>query len=335
MDDKMDPKGLRTDITSEFGGRADHEQVKVENWYRKKRVMLPIIFLFILGLVAFYYYYTNVRGYASTDDAFIDSDNVTISSKILGRISYLGVDDGDTVAEGDTLVRLDSSDLKAQAAQAQASIESARQNAKLAEVTLARAQDDFNRADIQLKGKAITQEQFDHARSAFRAAQAQFDVAGAAVNSAQAQLDVIQTQILNTEILAPFKGVVARKWVMPGDVIQAAQPIFTIFKVDDVWVTAMFEETKISSIRQGDQVRISVDAYPDHKFEGKVIFTGAAAASQFSLIPPNNASGNFTKVTQRIPVKISIIQTDKNPSAPPLPLRAGMSVEVKLKTGGN
>jgi membrane fusion protein, multidrug efflux system len=295
-------------------------------WWQRKRVLIPLLILLLAAVAVGSYWYVYVRGYASTDDAFIDADNVTISSKILGRIAELGADEGDTVSQDQVLVRLDESDLRAQEAQAQANLNFAIKNAALAQVNLDKAQSDFNRADEQYKGNAITREQYDHAQQAVQTAQAQNNATQAQIATAQAQLGVVETQLLNTEIKAPFRGVVAKRWLLAGDVVQAAQPILTIYSLDGSWVTAYFEETKIQSIQPGDAVEISVDSYPGHKLEGKVTQIGSTAASQFSLIPPNNASGNFTKVTQRIPVKIGLI----NQSQSNMPLRAGMSVEIKI-----
>jgi membrane fusion protein (multidrug efflux system) len=120
--------------------------------------------------------------------------------------------------------------------------------------------------------------------------------------------------------------VIARKWILEGDVVQPGQPIFTIFDMKNIWVTAQLEETQLAKIALGDQVEISIDAYPGRKFSGKVIQIGSNTASQFSLIPPNNASGNFTKVTQRVPIKISIEKRNANVNLLP-----GMSVEVRVK----
>jgi membrane fusion protein (multidrug efflux system) len=301
-------------------------------WWQKKRVLIPLLIFILAAIAVTYYWYTYVRGFDSTDDAYIDADNMTISSKILGRITELGADEGDTVTEDQSLVRLDDSDLKAQENQAQANLEFARKNTALAQVNLDKAQSDFSRADEQFKGNAITREQYDHARQAVQTARAQSDASEAQIVSAQAQLGVVETQLQNTEIRAPFRGVVAKKWLLPGDVVQAAQPILTLYSLEDSWITAYFEETKIQSIHLGDPVEIVIDAYPEHKFEGKVIQIGSTAASQFSLIPPNNASGNFTKVTQRIPIKIGL--NIHNPDDINMPLRAGMSVEVKINIRG-
>jgi membrane fusion protein (multidrug efflux system) len=141
---------------------------------------------------------------------------------------------------------------------------------------------------------------------------------------------VIETQLANTRIASPLNGVVARRWVLPGDVVQAGQPIFAIYDLADLWVTANFEETKIGRLRQGDHVEISVDAYPGHNFQGTLLWIGAAAASQFSLIPPDNASGNFTKVTQRVPVRIAIDRQQPG-AGDPVTLVPGLSVEVSIR----
>ena len=300
-------------------------------WYQRKRVIIPF-FLFIIAAIAVtIYWYTNIRGYTSTDDAFIDGNKLTISSKILGRTMMLGADEGDTVGLGELLVQLDDTDLRSQEAQAQANMNYTEQNVNLAKVNLQKAVDDFSRADQQFKESIITKEQYDHAKIAVEAARAQLDVAQAQVGNAQAQLNVVQTNLKNTQIMAPSHGVVAKRWVLTGDVVQAGQPIFTLYDLDSVWVSAIFEETKIASLPHGSPVEIDVDAYRDKKFDGKVDLIGAAAASQFSLIPPNNASGNFTKVTQRVPVKITIDRQTLQNAKAKTPLLPGMSVEVRVK----
>ncbi|MDD4858543.1 MAG: efflux RND transporter periplasmic adaptor subunit, partial [Candidatus Krumholzibacteria bacterium] len=146
-----------------------------------------------------------------------------------------------------------------------------------------------------------------------------------------AQLAVIETQLGNTKIFAPGAGVVARKWVVPGDIVQPGLSIFTVFDLANLWITANFEETKVGSIRLDDPVRVMVDARKGLALEGRVELIGAAAASRFSLIPPNNASGNFTKITQRIPVKISIEAARPDSTASGAPLLPGMSAEVKIR----
>jgi membrane fusion protein (multidrug efflux system) len=299
--------------------------------FRKKRVLIPLFLLIIVAAVGAWYWYVNLREFDSTDDAYVDGNRVSISSKMLGRIIQLTVDEGDSVKPGQVIVRLDDSDLRAQDEQAKAALAYARETVTLAKVNVDKAQDDYQRAKIQFNGNIIPKEQYDHAQKSMQAAQAQYSIALAQVGTARAQLGVVQTQLLNTTIAAPFDGVVSKRWVMAGDVVQPGQPIFSIYDLQHLWVTANFEETKLASLRLNDPVEISVDAYPDSHFEGKVIQLGANTASQFSLIPPNNASGNFTKVTQRVPVKISIEDADSSGQSRSPQLLPGMSVEVKVK----
>jgi membrane fusion protein (multidrug efflux system) len=296
----------------------------------RKRVMVPaFIALFVLTVSALYWY-LNFAGTVSTDDAYIDGNRVTISSKYLGRITQLTVDEGSVVKKGDVLVRLDISDLSAQQRQARASLEYATQSAGLANINLEKAQEDLARAQTQYNNQIIAKEQFDHTTKAFEAAKAQSAIASAQVETARAQLGVVDTQLGNMVITAPMDGVVSKRWALAGDVVQMAQPILSIYDIDHLWVTANLEETNFSKLKLGQAVHIFVDSYGGKKFDGKIIQLGANTAGQFSLIPPNNASGNFTKITQRIPVKISIAyEGPKNKAEPELV--PGMSVEVKLK----
>lgn len=309
----------------------DNESQDVETvpLYRKKRVLIPFFLLIVVATWAVWYWYTNFRAYDSTDDAYIDADRVAISSKMLGRITQLTVDEGDTVKAGQVLVRLDDSDVRAQEQLAKAALISAEQNVELAKVNLEKADEDYQRAEKQYKDTVIPKEEFDHAQKARDVADAQQSIAVAQVGSARAQLGVAQTNLQNTIIVSPMDGVVSKRWALAGDVVQPAQPIFSIYNLDTVWVTANFEETKLSSIHLGDPVEISVDSYSEYQFHGKVIQLGSNTASQFSLIPPNNASGNFTKVTQRVPVKISMGPAPDSLAS--MPLLPGMSVEVKVK----
>jgi len=170
-------------------------------------------------------------------------------------------------------------------------------------------------------------------QKAFEVAKAQLNIDKTKVETSKAQLNVIETELLNTSIYSPMDGIVGKRWVLKGDIVQPGQPIFTIFNLNNIWVTAYLEETKLASINIGDQVDISVDAYPDQSFTGKVYQVGSNTASQFSLIPPSNASGNFTKVTQRVPIKISIEPVNANGQpelSEDLRLLPGMSVEIKI-----
>lgn len=301
--------------------------------YKKKRVLIPLIIL-TLAAAGVIYWYVGTLNFASTDDAYVDGNRVSISSKMLDRIVNLTVDEGDTVSRGQLLVKLDSTDLLAQVNQAKAALQLAKESINLVKINMAKAQDDFDRAQKQYNDKIIPKEQFDHSQKTLEAAKAEFNITLTKITTAEAQLNVLKTQLDNTSIYSPMDGVVAKKWALKGDVVQPGQPIFTIYDLKNIWVTADFEETKLASIHLGDKVDISVDAYPDQQFEGKVYQIGTNTAAQFSLIPPSNAAGNFTKVTQRVPVKISVYPVNENNQRDPkniFNLLPGMSVEVKVK----
>lgn len=309
----------------------DDEPIDEVPLYRRGKVVIPIIIVLTLAAFGAWYWYIGERDFVSTDDAYIDGDRATISAKILGRILRLTVDEGDTVTVGQILVRLDDRDLKAQELQAQAALKLAEENIKLATVSFDKATDDFRRAEVQYREKIIPREQFDHARNELEASRVRQSVSMAQASTAHAQLGIIETSLQNTSIEAPLTGVVSKRWVLAGDVVQPAQPILSIYDVKNVWVTANVEETQVGLLRSQQQGEISVDAYPGRKFTGRVLQIGSNTASQFSLIPPNNASGNFTKVTQRVAVKLSVVPDRSSDTVAPILLLPGMSVEVKVK----
>ncbi len=325
--ERLAPQSTVTSPPNPGSGRDEDESIEQVPLYRRMRIVIPVLILILLGVAGWWYWYFVLRDYNSTDDAYIDANRVSISSKMMGRIISLGVDEGDSVKAGQIIVRLDDAELRAQEEQAKASLVSAEQSVTLAKVNLAKATDDLHRAETQIKSKVITQEEYDHTLKAHEMAQAQYTIAVAQVGSAKAQLGVVQTNLLNTSIVSPMDGIISKRWVLTGDVVQPAQPIYTIYDLKNVWVTANFEETKLSSIRLNDDAEISVDTYSGRTFRGKVFQLGSNTASEFSLIPPNNASGNFTKITQRVPIKISIA----NPDPSRIALLPGMSVEVRVK----
>jgi membrane fusion protein (multidrug efflux system) len=125
-------------------------------------------------------------------------------------------------------------------------------------------------------------------------------------------------------------GVLAKRWLLTGDIVQIGQSILSISNNQNFWVAAFLEETKMENVHINQKVLFSIDAYPGITFFGKIFFIGSNTASQFSLIPPNNASGNFTKVTQRIPLKISIEGTEEGKNSSLYNFIAGMSSVIKI-----
>lgn len=323
-----------------------------------KTVYLPVLLVVILVVAGGVYWYIDYLRYVSTDDAFIEYYTVTTGPKIMGRIIKLNAVEGDEVKKGELLFELDSTDLvsqkehlKAVIMQTEAKVEEAKaqyaltgEQIKVLEINESKAREDFGRAEKQFKGEVITKEAYDHAVKDLEAARArlqsgkkELDLAAAAqksavasVQAARAQVSIVESQLADTRVYAPADGVIAKRWLLPGDIAQAGQSVFSMIETRENWVQVYLEETKLEGIHEGSQSEYTIDAYPDVTFEGKVYFIGSSTESQFSLIPPNNASGNYTKVTQRIPVKISIDRTQDGKAPDQFHLLSGMSAVVKI-----
>jgi membrane fusion protein (multidrug efflux system) len=312
-------------------GRADASAWEKKEGRKKRLFILSAAVVVGVVIAAVLYWHVYLRRYVSTNDAYIDGNRIAVSSKIMGRIVRLTVDEGNEVKRGQLLVQLDASTLEAQRSLAEANISVARQNVKLARASLSLVQEDYDRAAAQFKEKVTTQSQYDHALNALEMAQIKYNLALDQAKSAGGELNVIQAQLSELRITSPIDGVVAKRWAFTGDIVQPGQPILTVYDNGGIWVTVNLEETKISSIHLGDSVRIRLDAYSQEKYSGKVILIGAATASQFSLIPPDNASGNFTRVTQRIPLRVSIDNAKAPAGKHEKSLLPGMSASIKVK----
>ena len=322
------------------------------------KVYIPLAVVILAVLTGAWYWYRDYSMYITSDDAHVDADNVSVGSKIIGRISAIYANEGDFVKQGTLLADIDSSDfiaqrnqslaLKAQALanlnQTEVKYNSDQKSIKVLEINVERANEDLTRAKSQSEGGVITAEQFDHIKKGYETAVAQLDAsksqllvsksmissALAAVETSTAQVNVLNTQLRNTRLFAPADGVIAKRWLLQGDVVQPSQSVFTLTINRNLWVVAFLEETKISEIYSGQMARITIDAFPDVMFTGKVFLVSSSTASVFSLIPANNASGNFTKVTQRIPVRISIDSADNGKEMSSFNILSGMSVVVKI-----
>jgi membrane fusion protein (multidrug efflux system) len=332
--------------------------MKEESKNTRFKVYIPLAIVIIIVLAGAWLWYRDYSMYITTDDAHVDADNVSVSAKIMGRIAAVYANEGDLVKQGMLMADLDSTDLVAQRnqtialkAQAHANLvqsetkyKSDNISLKVLEINLERANEDMGRAKKQSEGGVIPQEQFDHIKKTFESASAQLEAAkgqllvakamissaSASVESANSQIKVLEAQLKNTKLYAPAGGVVAKRWLLAGDVVQPGQSVFTITESSNLWVVAFLEETKLSEIHTGQKVKFTLDAFPDVKFMGKIILVGSSTASVFSLIPANNASGNFTKVTQRIPVRISIETASNNKELSSFNILSGMSAVVKI-----
>lgn len=298
---------------------------------KKKRIAFIFITIIIAVIIVILLWFTVIYGYISVDDAYLDRDKATISSKILTRVSSILVNEGDKVKKDQILVQLDNSELLAQKKQAEANLEFIKESSDLAKINLEKAEDNFRRMSTIYKSNNTSYENYFTSKKSYEIADQSYKMAIKQIDVSSAQLDLVNVNLQNTTIKSVFNGIVSKKWVVDGDIIQPGQPILSVNNTESLWVIANIAETKLSYVHVNSEVKISVDAYHGKKFKGKIIQIGADTASQFSLIPPNNASGNFTKITQRVPIKISIFPANAKEEISDYNLVPGMSVIVKIK----
>jgi len=288
------------------------------------------------------------RSHVSTDNAQVDGHIVPVLPKVGGYVVEVRVEENRAVKAGDTLVVLDDRDLRARLAQTEADLAallatvSSRGRVGQAEAAVAQAQAqavkaiaDLQRIEPLALQNVVSQQQLDAARAAAAAAEAQLAQAQAGlvgadarVAAARAARDQAGLQLSYTRIITPSAGVVSKKAVELGQLVQAGQPLMTVVPLEDVWVTANLKETETADVTPGDSADITVDAYKGVHFRGHVESLSPATGAKFSLLPPDNATGNFTKVVQRIPVRIHL----DGAVDPKHVLRPGMSVVATIKT---
>lgn len=306
----------------------------------QKKKMITLGILLVGGVVclgALWWYWMRLH-YVSTDDARIGGTIQVASSKIPGRVIELLADEGDEVTEGQVIARLDDTEsranvdrIEAQLSVHKALVTQAEAHLHEAEAHLLRAGAEWKRVSALFKEGMVSSSRRDETLEAYQSAQDEKHQSAAALQVAQARVKEMEAslarekEILEETVIRTMHGsFVARKSAEEGEVVQPGQPIMTIVELDDVWVEARVEETDIGRVTEGQRATIRVDAYPGVSFEGGVLHVGAAAASVFSLIPTENPAGTFVKVTQRIPVRISIERKGHI-------LRPGMSVVVRIR----
>ncbi|MBO9618173.1 MAG: HlyD family secretion protein [Niabella sp.] len=357
-----------------------------ESTQKKKRSPIFFVILALLVVVGGYFgikSYVHGQHHEDTDDAQITANVSPVISKISGYIAEVKVNDNQFVHKGDTLVVLDTKDLKVALDQAEAALVTAKSNVASAEagteaarrnigtanaaVATANAQieaakvnvwrtgEDLKRYENLIKDHSITQQQYEQALAAKQTADRQLQVLQEQRNQAAAQTGAVSSQsnatskqisvsdamvrqrvvdvenaklnLSYTVIVANADGVVSKVPVQVGQYIQAGAQLFSVVLNDEKWVVANFKETQLSKMVTGQKADISVDAFPKHKFEGTITSFSPATGSVSALLPADNASGNFVKVVQRLPVKIEF--TNKNDSLVKK-LRAGMNVVVDV-----
>ncbi|MFA6320342.1 MAG: HlyD family secretion protein [Candidatus Omnitrophota bacterium] len=277
----------------------------------KKMVGVAAVTTLICGIFLARYMISNF-GCVSTDDAYVEGRIHAIASKIPGTVKLVNVTDNQIVKEGDVLIEIDPVDYELKAAEAKAGLE-------IRKAALEQAGRDKDRAEVLYNEKVFPKERYENALTAFNLAKAQTD-------TAEAQFNIAQKNLEYTKIYAPSDGHITKKSVETGNQIQPTQALMAVVP-NDMWVVANFKETELADMRPGQIVEIKIDSYPGKIFEGHVDSVQRGTGAKFSMFPPENASGNFVKVVQRIPVKIMF---DKGQDEK-YPLSIGMSAVPKVK----
>lgn len=335
---------------------------EVSSKISNKTIIIIIILLAALLAAGLSWWWIHSQRVVSTDDARVKGTIVAVSPKVSGRIEKVLVTDGDHVEAGQVIAILEKQEYEAQVEQAQgnlaavqaklAALEAGNRPQEIAQASASVAQQRANlnntkknaeRAEGLYKQGAISEQQRDSAQTSLEVVEAQYASAGQSYNlslegsrsediamakaqvlQAQAALKSSQIQLDNVIIKAPVPGTVALKSVEDGEIVAAGQPIFSIANLDDIWIESNIEETYIGKVKIGQLAEFTVDSYPGEKFSGEVIAVGPAAGSQLTLLPAENASGNFTKTTQRLPIKIKIYPHEN------FSLKPGMSTILSI-----
>lgn len=284
------------------------EQEAATNGEKKKKAFLIVGVVVAVGLMIGYFYNSYRATHISTDDAFIEGNIHTIAARVGGSVKTVAVSDNQQVNRGDLLVELDPADYRSKA-------EAGRANLELQRATLRFAESEKKRAKALYDQDAGSADRYDKAASSHEIALAQ-------VRLADEQLRQAELNLGYTRITAPAAGYITRKSVQTGNQVSTGQPLMAVVDLDNLFVIANYKETEMARIRPGQPVRITVDAYSGRALTGKVDSIMAGTGVSFSLFPAENATGNYVKVVQRIPVKIVL---DPGADKDHL-LRVGMSV---------
>ena len=329
-----------------------------------RRVLLAVAIIVVVAAAAIpgFHYYRYIESHVSTDDAYVDGTVALVSSRVAGTVTNVYVEDNWTVKEGQLLLTLDPRDFDVRVEQAQAQLERARQSVDglYALVEAARsgvsltvsqrkqAQIDFDRAKSLKEQGVVSIQQYDQANTGLRVAIAdealaehQLTQAEAALGSpsddhsryarpvvrqAEAVLEAAKLDLDYTRLTAPFQGIVTHKTAHVGNRVQVGEPLLAIVPLGKLYLTANFKETQLTDVRVGQKAEIVADIYPDYTYKGHVDSISMGTGAAFSILPPENATGNWVKVVQRVPVKIVI----EGPEPQDKPLRLGLSVEVTI-----
>ncbi|HBK07072.1 MAG TPA: HlyD family secretion protein [Acetobacteraceae bacterium] len=289
-------------------------------------------------------YWLSTRDFETTDDAFVDAYTTQMAPRVGGQVTKLLFADNQHVSAGQMLLQIDPADYQAKLDQAkaqqasavatleqagaqvavqQANVDQAAANVRVAEAELLQARQDYDRYRTIAAG-AVSRQQIEAATATFHAAEAKVDASRQTVGGARAQVRAAQAQVLAAEaslnqaaanthmaelqlsyctLVAPVAGIVTHRTVSTGNYVNPGQALFALVQ-DGRWVTANFKETQLADIRAGQDVELAIDAVSSVRFHGKVDSFQAGTGSAFSVLPSENATGNYVKIVQRLPVKI-------------------------------
>lgn len=334
----------------------------MSSFFTRRIILALIVVALLAGIVPALRFYRDLMTHVSTDDAYVDGTVTLVSSRVAGTVSAVYVDDNWQVEEGDLLVTLDPRNFQVRVDQTRAQLARARQTVDelFAQVAAAQAALDLTKSQLGQaildyrrqselhKANVVPEETYDQAVTAYRVAKANVDLAqhqltqaeaalGGSiedharydrpiVQQAAAALEAARLDLSYTRITAPMTGIVTHKTVHVGHRVQPGEPLMAIVPTTRLYVTANFKETQLTDVRVGQEADIAADIYPGYVYVGHVDSISMGTGSAFAVLPPENATGNWVKVVQRVPVKIVLNR------APPRdkPLRMGLSVEVSV-----
>ncbi|WP_213294954.1 EmrA/EmrK family multidrug efflux transporter periplasmic adaptor subunit [Paraburkholderia sacchari] len=338
---------------------AANPQPNANNGKRKRMMTLLVLVIVIAAIAYGLYYFLVARFSESTDDAYVNGNVVQITPQVTGTVIAVNADDTQTVKTGDPLVQLDPADSRIALQQAEANLgqtvrqvrglfaDDSQYQAQVAvrQADLSRAQDDLRRRMQVSQTGAVSQEEISHARDTVKSAQA-------ALEAAQQQLAANRALTANTTIAnhpnvmaaaakvrdaylsnarntlpAPVTGYVAKRSVQVGQRVSPGTPLMSVVPLNAVWVDANFKEVQLKHMRIGQPVEMTADVYGSSVvYHGKVVGFSAGTGSAFSLLPAQNATGNWIKVVQRLPVRVALDPEDLRKH----PLRIGLSMQVDV-----
>jgi membrane fusion protein (multidrug efflux system) len=280
---------------------------------RRKLARLAVLaLLLVAAAVIGYRFWRNSVEFESTDDAYVGAHTVDISAEIAGQVDKVLVENNQHVDAGTPLFQLDRRPYELALAKAQADLAQREAELALAERTNTRDQRLVRQGFLSKEGAET--------------AATQARTAGAAVEAARAAVAQAKLDLERTRISAPAQGVIANLSLRPGEAVQPRVPLFSLIGDREYWVDANFKETQLKNVHPGQRATVTLDMYPDHAFHGVVESLSGGAGTAFSLLPPENATGNWVKVTQRVPVRVRIVDPD-----PRYPLRIGTSAKVEVR----